>query len=87
MDPLVLLMGVFSPDPFALLKFLIFDKSNVTVLSRSTASVVVGVGGPSDFRSPFPLLVSSPIIPSYLSPPFVVVAAVIVVLRRSDGEG
>ena len=80
-DPLVLLMGVFSPEAFALLTFLIFDKSKVTVFSRSTGGVVVGVLGPSDWRSPFPLLTSLTVIPSYLSPPFVVA------LRRSVGEG
>ena len=79
-DPLVLLMGVFSPEAFAL-TFLIFDKSNVTVFSRSTGGVVVGVLGPSDWRSPFPLLTSLTVIPLYLSPPFVVA------LRRSVGEG
>jgi hypothetical protein len=79
-DPLVLLMGVFSPEAFAL-TFLIFDKSNVTVFSRSTGGVVVGVLGPLDCRLPIILLTSLTLIPSNLSPPFVVA------LRRSVGEG
>ena len=79
-DPLVLMMGVFSPEPFALI-FLIFDKSNVTVFSRSMGGVLLGIFAPSDCRSVFPLLTSLTVIPSYLSPPFMVG------LRRAVGEG